>query len=366
MLNKNEKDFLLCLIEFFHTDKVKLENLMGKGIDWVELMGYITYNRLSGLAFNVFAKNEIYLPSQVNYELSFMKNIQELRTNALKKEIKYIAEKLESNNIEFVFLKGSVLANTVYSAGSRSSNDIDILISPDDVTRVGKVLKEIGYVQGNYNYSTDEIERFSREDIIFRRLNWGEVGTYVKKTDLPGLKFAEVDVNISIDWLPTGKEAVIKEMISDRVLYDIGDDVKIPSLKYEDFLIYLCVHLYKEAVLLEMVNKLRDYDLYKYVDIYAFMHVFEESIDWDYLTDRIKYFSLDKECYYALCFVGKIFKSLEENDKFSSLLKRVCPDDTTYLDEVYNGSEIYKWEIPFEERFLNSKRLNHLILMNPN
>jgi hypothetical protein len=362
MLNKNEQNLLLNVIEFYHTDKSKIELAMSKNIDWVGLIGYITHNRLSGLFYSVMSSNGIMLSSQLNHELSLMKDIQALRVNALRKQIGEITNKLESCEINHVFLKGSVLSGTVYPEGARSSNDIDILIMPKDVTRVGKALKELGYIQGEYNFTTNKLNEFSRQEIIYRRMNWGEVGTYVKMTDLPGLNYTEVDVNISIDWLPSGKENIIEEMICSREKYDVNN-LYVPSLRYEDFLIYLCVHLYKEAVLINMVQKLRDYDLYKYVDIYAFLHVFNNKIDWTCLEQRIKSFNLYKECYYALDFARRIFQTLKSNSHLSQLLEAIQPENLDYLDQVFDGADqtLYKWTVPFEKRFLNSKRLKYLV-----
>ncbi|MFQ7034186.1 MAG: hypothetical protein ACLRTQ_00025 [Candidatus Borkfalkia sp.] len=99
----------------------------------------------------------------------------------MRKYIQNISDALRYEKIRYAFLKGSVLSNTnfrfseksfdcmalpeetlqtyrrqsnepFYGEGERISNDIDILAEQKDISAISEVLKNMGYVQGYFDF----------------------------------------------------------------------------------------------------------------------------------------------------------------------------------------------------------------------
>ncbi|UJF31352.1 nucleotidyltransferase family protein [Paenibacillus hexagrammi] len=90
------------------------------------------------------------------------------------------------SGIPHAFLKGSILAHSIYPAGCRISSDIDILLRAEDLTACGHVLKELGFIQGFYDENERIVVPATRREILNHRMNYGEVVPYRKAVQEPG------------------------------------------------------------------------------------------------------------------------------------------------------------------------------------
>jgi hypothetical protein len=309
--------------------------------DWYAFIGFCDFHRMTGyLADRLIAMPEV--PAQVKRHARIQKAYQAHKQESLIGAAKELSARLEANKIPHAFLKGVVLAGEIYGAGERCSNDVDILALPKDVGKISDILKSIGYVQGLYR--DGGIMPFDRLEIVKRRMNRGETAPFVRLNDDPIAPFVEVDINFSLNWLPTDADSLTETFLYNTVISKNG----LRALDTEYTLIYLCLHLYKEAVVYSMVKRLKDIELYKYGDIFKMLKRIGVKRFWHF-ADK---YGLRKQCEYAIWQTNQLFPSSD------FWLKE--PSDINLVIDPENGDREYIWDMPFLERVFDTNRLRQL------
>lgn len=250
--------------------------------DWFAALGFLSAHRIEGLFYGRAQKIGLKLPDKVEKRLRQAWERQKRQTAQLRSEIESVASALSGVETPYAFLKGSVLANAalngvrLYADGERVSNDVDLLVAPDAIGAIGQALREAGFVQGRYDRKTQSVVPFPRAEVLFRRLNRGEVAPFVRLTENSEFPFVEVDVNFSLGNTPEDGKALLREMLSTVMRYD--GDVSLPSVSTELFFLHLVMHQYKECTLYFAVERGKDLDLYKLADLYYIMKLC--PLDW--------------------------------------------------------------------------------------
>ena len=67
-----------------------------------------------------------------------------------------------------------------YGEGERISNDTDILVNVEDLAKVIKICKKMGYIQGYVK--SGEIVPATKKEIMFAQLNTYETVPMIKET----------------------------------------------------------------------------------------------------------------------------------------------------------------------------------------
>ncbi len=232
------------------------------------VLGHIFFNRMQGIAYDTLKRNR--LLGKVNREFrnslgaAYDQNVQ--KNESFKKCIVMLSEILSTCTCKVAMLKGAYLC-AHYPNGYRTSNDVDLLVLPKDVTTVGQLLSSSGFKQGNVR--NGEFIPATRQEIIESKMMRGETVPYFKEVNLPFMKFFEVDINFSLDY-KNGTEDALSDMLSNICIKN-EKELSIPTLDDADFFIHLCAHLYKEATTLPWIEMHRDMTLYKYCDIYMLL-----------------------------------------------------------------------------------------------
>lgn len=312
---KTEK-LLVELCKFGHLQTDLIRETLNGGINEDKLLGLALMHRVGGLVYISILQ----LGFQKLFSREFMNTLYKVYTYDVLRSRNYttcvskLINLFKPEDIRYALLKGAYLVN-VYPPGARTANDIDILICESDISSVSRVLSENGYEQGYLNNGV--FDKASRRQIVMSRLNRGETVPFVKKIDLPAMEYLEIDLNYSLDYLPRDEHGQVGKMLSK--IYDSSN----PFLAFEDFVIHLCCHLYKEAGVYEWVRMKRDQKLYKYCDLYMLLCEEKNDMRWRLLAERIKELSLYKECYYALRNTKELFSV--GNIHLDSLLEMLRP-----------------------------------------
>lgn len=335
---KKEYEVVIELSKLNQKDKSKLINLLDdKSINWIEVLGYLCYHRLAGVAYEqVNSINIRKFDFPVFFSTYMIHQSQKQRTIIQKKYISEITEKLNKANIQYVFLKGSILSNTLYPIGARASNDIDILIEKKDLEKVTQILTDMELIQGKYDYRNNKIQKFEKLEIEQSIKTRGETSPFLKIINEPTAKTIDVDVNFSLDWTPNINEDTIKYFLSQRTLLKIDNDISIYSLRLEHMFIQLCIHLYKDSALLDIVKKRKVLDLYKFIDLYLFVQTYFENIDIELIYNDAKKFGFDKYIYFALIYVKEIFKDIDNIRNVKNLLRKLDYIDENIMNIIYD------------------------------
>lgn len=260
------------------------------------VLGHIFFNRMQGVAYDMLKRNG--LLGNVNREFrnslsaAFDQNKQ--KNESFKKCVAMLSEILSLSERKAAMLKGAYLC-AHYPEGYRTSNDVDLLVLPKDVTIIGNLLIASGFKQGNIK--NDEFISATRQEIIESKMMRGETVPYVKEVNLPFMKFFEVDLNFSLDY-KNGDEAILADMLSKICIKNEGG-LAIPTLDDRDFFVHLCAHLYKEATTLPWIKMQRDMTLYKYCDIYMLLSEMTDA-QLQKVFARATELNMEKVCAYAI------------------------------------------------------------------
>ena len=313
-MNQEEKDLFLELCAFRNSNAERIKELLDADASSAEVLGMLFANRMAGVAYHVLKKTETL--DRVDREFR-----NAIRNAALLNEkinedylgcVKNVTAELEACGVPYALLKGAYLCHW-YPVGCRTSNDIDVLLSPEDVGKVSTRLKLAGFRQGYLKNGV--FVPATRQQIIESKMTRGETVPFIKETRLPFVKYIEVDLNFSLDYKNSDDEA-LKEMLHRTQLISVGT-TQIRTLDSHDFLLHLCAHLYKEATTVPWIRMKRDMTFYKYCDIYALLTDFTED-DLERLYKRAVTLHVQHELLYCLNSIKYLFRE-HISDKLSDL-----------------------------------------------
>lgn len=356
-MTKREKNLFKYLCSF-KSDKFD-EGLLSAATPAV--LGQLFFNRMQAVAYGTLKTNG--LLEKVNREFknslksAYEQNIEKNRS--FFKCVQHLEKVLKNCKCKYAMLKGAYLCK-LYPDGYRTSNDIDLLVCPNDVTEIGNALLNDGFRQGNLR--NGKFEAATRREIIESKMMRGETVPYIKEVGLPGMRFLEVDINFSLDYKP-GDTDLLKEMIGNTQIKKI-ENLSVRTLRDDDFFVHLCSHLYKEATTLPWIEMMRDMTLYKYCDIYMLLCDSDKK-QVDFLFNRAKELDMAKVCAFAVLQMSKLFKF--ENKYATSIAKDLLKDDTEFIHTVVSPKEKKKYvysEKNITKRFFADERKSLLRVVN--
>ena len=346
-----------------------------KDFEWYYILGFLELNKIGGYFYNKTKEMSVPLPQSVERKLSYILKKQAARNALMRKYIQEINDELKNEKIRFSFLKGSVLSNTnflfsekayscmalpeqkvriyrkqskntFYKKGERVSNDIDLLVKQKDITAVSKILKDIGFIQGYYNFRAGKIVPLSRAEILSRRMNRGETAPFVLATENCNLPFIEVDINFSLDYQPNSHEDMLTDILKKVVSYSGNINGGIQSLQPDDFFLHLIMHQYKESILYSMVQRNKDTELYKLLDIYLFIK--KGYIELSDLYNKIKKYGLEKQVCSVMRTVSEVFSDFCFSD-YKYMFRTETDKNADQVVDPPTGKK-YEWDKPLTER----------------
>ena len=326
-------------------------------IDWDHLLKCATQHKVVSLCFHSLRPhlNKMLGEGSISGDCVSRMREQYKKTEWLNAEaleqISCIGQRFDEQKIKFVLLKGLTLSQTVYNLDTalRGFYDIDVLIAPEDTRAATSVLNNIGYVQGTYNRELDTIIAFPKR--MLEDTDRLHLHPFIKKG------FLKVEVHTRLEVLSSPFELPTCDMLSRAQYLNLTPDLRILGLSVEDGLLYLCVHLSREARLyyphIQLGNDLR---LIKFCDIRGYVRYHQERIDWEKAEYLVHAYSLQDPVFYALYHCNTLYP-MAEVERF---LLRIAPEDTSYLDEfqtrLYQSAR-HRWKTAdFKERMFSTDR----------
>lgn len=343
-----------------------LEALCMAPLDWNRVLGMLILHRTAGQAWVNLAQHG--LGTRTRFRASSALSV--LRT-VLKGQQLHAEEQIDSNvelitafeaaGIRSVMMKGAVMARMGYAClGVRPFLDNDFLFDPDDIGRVGELLKELGYVQGLWNPQTGVVDAASRSEVLLHPLTSHEVFPYTKPTTDATISDSHtIDVHFSLD-LMTGNRSdeAVRELLTRRVAIAGNANGDMWALEREDMFVFLCVHYQREASNRREVEELRDLLLYKITDLLALLSDRAQPLDLDRLTQRVKASGFEREVFYALAHLDELYPGRLP----AGLLERSRPTGSVdFVHQIsHNGQPVHTWSGSVAERFFSPQRVSEL------
>jgi len=343
---KNENKFILNCCKYLHPDFELLSELCSQNLDLIYILGQLLYNRVGGIAYFVLEKAQL-IDKQNREFRNTLKTIYQTniaKGKSFQNSLDFLGGVFTEVDFPYAFLKGSYLSS-LYLSGMRTSNDIDILINFKNIPDISKLLLNSGFVQGYIR--NNKILPATRAQIITSQMNRGETVPFIKEVNYPHMKFLEIDVNVSLDFKPEKDRSIVEKILENKNADIKTENGTLNTLSKDDFLIQLCVHLYKEATVYNWVEFGRDQGLYKYLDIYLMLNKFEDIINFE----KINSLGLQKECYYALNGVNKLLD-------LNVPLENIQISDLSFLNEITDvvNKKVYRYDIDFIDWIFCAKR----------
>ena len=349
---KKDLNYLINLI----TDKAIKDNV----IDWYSLLGFIETNKLSGYVFNKIKEKKIQIPKLIYSNLYNIYSLQKVKNNIARKFINQLSYQLEINHINHAFLKGSILSNCnldnkkpTYKLGERTSNDIDILIDSKDIGKLEKILSQLHFKQGYYDYTKEKIILLDRKEIISRRLNRNETAPWVLKTTNTIVPFIEIDINFSTS-NTVSDHHLTNKLLSNTRCYKSLDKNYIRSLEKYDFIVHLILHAYNELTNKFQIDRQKDIQLYKFLDLYL---LFSKDIQLSKLLKLVKEYNIEYETFV-------IFKKLYEIfhcKSFMSFCFNFNFESSPLIITDYENKQLYVFKDTLHKRLLHFDNRKSLV-----
>lgn len=318
-----------------------------------QVLGQLFFNRMQGVAYGKLKTCNCL--GKVNRE--FRNSLKSAYESNVKKNksflqcVDYINIVLSECNCKFAMLKGAYLCS-YFPEGYRTSNDVDLLVLPENVSIIGDILLKAGFLQGKL--INDEFVQATRNEIIESKMMRGETVPYIKRVDLPEMKYLEVDINFSMDY-KTGDTDILKKIL-DRAHITEVNGILLQTLDRYDFIIHLCSHLYKEATTLPWVEMKRDMALYKYFDIYGLLSDMSNS-EIDDLFIRANELKMEKVCAFSVLQTAGLFDFVNQHSVLVSI--QILETEPDFVNTVISPKDkkvfVYA-EKNIEERFFAKNR----------
>ena len=352
-MNNNEKRFILEVCDIVSPDKRKIEKLINRGAATTEVLGELLCNRMGGVAYKVLS--DCGLLYSVDREFrNTLKNIfsyYEQYNQSYEKALSSVSYILTPYIGKYVMLRGAYLS-PLFPRGCRTSNNLDILVAPENLSEIGAALINGGFRQGKVREG--EFVPVHHTEIINSGMR-GETVHYIKEVNLPHLKYLVADLSFSFGY--KGGDSV-KDIINSSSSYVKGE-LCIPIPCVNDFLIHLCANLYKEASEYPFIRLKRDMMLYKYCDI-QFLLNRSGMPDAAGFVRRAEALGLADACYYTLNSVYELF-----SDKVCKAMKDMLAPyaDRSVMVKVFSPEEkkLYIYDESIKKRFFTWDRCRKLI-----
>lgn len=318
------------------------------------VLGHLFYNRMQAIAYGTLKHHGLLGKTNREFRNSlksaYEQNIQ--RNHSFFWCIQHVNGILTECDCKYAMLKGAFLCG-YYPEGYRTSNDIDLLVLPKDVTQIGNALTAAGFQQGNIR--NGEFIPATRKEIIESKMMRGETVPYIKEIGLPCMQYLEVDINFSLDY-KNGDAGVLTEILNRTCTREVNG-VCVPTLDYSDFFIHLCSHLYKEATTLPWVEMNRDMALYKYCDIYLLLTNMSED-ETNMIFERAKELGIDDICAFTVLQTSELFNV--DNQNAIIIAENILRDDPEFIHKVVSPKDkksfVYTEKNILERFFAESRK----------
>lgn len=277
-------------------------------IDWNNLLMQATIHGVAGVLHRQFAEDT----NAPRWFREVLKQTYYFRRDTGNRKLHVfnsVLATLDKKGIVAIVLKGVYLAPFLYKdCGIREFSDLDILVKKSDLQKVYMVLKEFGFIQGEYNSREDKIVPCPDKTLKERAEELQHDSPFIKVdrvADIPLIFQIEVHTRLETVFDNTLMET--QKLFFNKVRY------KIPGgytnrLANKDMLIHLCYHNYWHTQSLQDIYKLRDIMLRQYMDIRLFIKSVE--INWREIEEKKQDSRLWIPICYSLYFCHKIFEDV--------------------------------------------------------
>lgn len=358
---KAEDKFIIELL-MQNTDFGNNEKLSAT-LDWNYIIHHCTQHKLLPVLYNRI-KNVLRVPQHI---VRILDNEYKIRKHIYSKqrdEYLCLLNELSKAGLKIILLKGVYLAEKCYNDPlERPYLDMDILIQKHETEDVFRVMKSLGYVQGEYNRNTHAIDEFNNNRLIGYESELQHYGEFAKLSGSDFLPVYFVDVHHRLSTV-FDSFCYDSDLLFQRAEKENIQGINFWRLSNEDFLLHLSSHLYWHTLSLRDIISGRDIRLLSYFDIALF--VSKNEINWEKLFEYARESKLENALYYTLYHCQLIFGNIVPNDIYKTWdMQKVKAISNTFYDRWFTRdtlTPVGKWTSGFMERLFDENRKNEALL----
>lgn len=358
---KAEDKFIIELL-MPNTDFGNNEKLSAT-LDWDYIIHHCTQHKLLLVLYNRI-KNVLRVPKHI---VRILDNEYKIRKHIYSKqrdEYLCLLNELSKAGLKIILLKGVYLAEKCYNDPlERPYLDMDILIQKHETEDVFRVMKSLGYVQGEYNRNTHAIDEFNNNRLIGYESELQHYGEFAKLSGSDFLPVYFVDVHHRLSTV-FDSFCYDSDLLFQRAEKENIQGINFWRLSNEDFLLHLSSHLYWHTLSLRDIISGRDIRLLSYFDIALF--VSKNEINWEKLFEYARESKLENALYYTLYHCQLIFGNIVPNDIYKTWdMQKVKAISNTIYDRWFTRdtlTPVGKWTSGFMERLFDENKKNEALL----
>ncbi len=222
------------------------------------------------------------LDDEMKEAMSYIAHDIQITNEAMKDELLYLTDALETLDIEVMPFKGPVLAEMLYGDVSlRQFSDLDILIKKEDIDKVALLLDTEGYKRSiPLTQDQEELWRKTKHDT--------------------GYVHPEKGIYIEVHWALLDDDYPLKIELDDfwkkrQLVHVFGYASK--TFSTEDLLYYLCIHGSKH--LWEKVVWIKDIDVL----------IRNDKIAWEEVIEKAEESGFNRMVYLGLTLSSQLFET---------------------------------------------------------
>lgn len=337
---KKEIELILLAILKHKKDAevLRISEILNNDLDWIYIGGILVNHRLSGYfltGLNEEQKKKV--PKELRKIIELIIVAQGERQTMINKEVNTINKKLVDAEIRFAGIKGIFLGTELYDIGDRRSNDIDLLVYEEDLDKLDKAMRELGYIQSNC--PNGELIEASKKEKLIQRMNYHDLVPYVKQIDGVVL---EIDINFLFD----SKDNHVDSFVYADGLFNYdGKDYSITGLSSRMHLAFLIVHFYREATNSLWTRDKRDLTFYKIADIINYIRHIENDIDVSAFVGILEKLNIVAKSYY----VFSVLREFYDDEFVNDMIERLKKYEKENIGDIYltDKKTYVKREVPF-------------------
>ncbi len=297
--------------------KNKLNKTLLKDLNWSYVLENTTRQGTTPLFYYNLSEYNKSVPENIWQTLEETYYTNAYRNIRIYTEIGGILSSFKKENLKVIPLKGVFLAEKVYNnIALRTMGDIDILVKKEDLPKIDKPLRDLGYkmrvhekllshaIEKSYMNSIDYFKTGEKSPVL--HIHW-----HMVNVSLPTYMYTR---NIEMDrfW---------REARPTKIA-----DVQTLQLAPHHLIIYLAEHALKHSF--DRLILLSDIDA----------AIKRYTIDWKRLAEEAGEFGMERQLYYGLYFT-KYFLDADMPDEILSRLKpkRLAPIEQHFFRSVSNN-----------------------------
>lgn len=272
------------------------------------------------------------------------------RCKMYNRDLGFLAIVLQNAEFPYALLSGAYTPS-VYERGTRTAENVDILINPEDLPALKEILHIRRYQQGHYAHY--EWEPDTSDEIADMWENTGEITPFFNMTDTWAKRYQILQLTYTADKSPMHpdepaadeqKRSLAARMLSHRRPAIITNDGRLYTLDRVDFLLHLCMRFYFEATSLERVEAGTDLSLQRLLDLLKFWQGAVKDEHLPVLKKRLVQYGVQDAFSYAYTYVSRLWDL--DDPVLRQLLAENAPSSQDWMQMVYDrtGNRRYQYE----------------------